>query len=226
MYSGASNAPIKPSQLFDRTVFEAGRTFEFVNWAPMPAQDPGPPDLLTPYMRAFVNAELGRPPAGSFGRRPMRIEFVDSQLAGPIERLVLFVGTQACLNVSFDPEPPTIVYLGAVDQPAVCGDDGIPVTGLQFRSATERLELSERTLYASDSSYQWANWAPVPPGSPLADYMQAFLDADAVLQPATSGNAGIKSTPATGLPELAGLLAALLLIATGRRSTAGQEDGT
>ena len=223
VYGDVSGDPIKPFQLFNRTVFDAGSTFEFINWAPMPAEDPGPPDLLTPYMRAFVNAEFGPPPAGSFGRRPMRIEFVDPQSAAPIERLVLFVGTQACLSVSFDPEPPAIVYLGTADQPPVCGDDGIPVTGLQVRTPTQQLELSDRTLLVSGGSYRWANWAPVPPGSALPAYMQAFLNAGAVVQPAADGNAGLRDN-ATAPPIALLLLATLALLAGGRRMTAGRPD--
>jgi hypothetical protein len=215
-------SPIVPVELSDRTVFAAGTTFEFRNWAPPPASDPGPLDPLPSYMRAFVGAEAGLPPPtpGVDVIPPMTIDLVDPESAAPIERLVLFVGPQPCLSISFEPAPPTRVHLGTPDQPFGCGNPGDSITALQIRSATQALELGVRTVLAPGGTYRWANWAPQPPGTPLPDYMQAFLDAGAVIQPSASGNAGLAPSRAASKAEVLILLVgAALLVGTTRRIT-------
>jgi hypothetical protein len=54
----------------------------------------------------------------------------------------------------------------------------------------------------------------------LPSYMQAFLDAGAVVRPATTGNAGLKPIPGSTSVATVGLLLTVLLIAVGRRLTA------
>lgn len=171
----------------------------------------------------FTALIIGASSGVSAQSNSMAIEFANVGDAGPTDRVVVFVGDVACASISFETATPPAVVIGPPGQSAACGASGAEVTFLQFRPGDQQLELFTRTTFTPASSYELTNWAPQPPGLPLPAHMQAFIDAGAVIQPAASGNAGLAGDAA--LPPGAPLvLATLLLLAAGRRLTAGSPD--
>jgi hypothetical protein len=178
-------------------------------------------------MRNFINsgASLLPNPGGPVATGPaMFLDFTPvAGLPAPLPtRIVVFVEATACASIILDNPSTRIVLLGTETQPDGCGPgaDGDDVTFLIFSVSGNASELFARTYVAPYGYYTLANWAPQPPGTPLPDYMQAFLDAGAVIQPSASGNAGLAPSRAASKAEVLVLLVgAALLVGTTRRIT-------
>lgn len=228
-YNDDPGVPIVPLELSERTTFAAGITSQFVNWAPAPPQDPAPPEGPLPtHMRAFVESGAAIEPipgAPTQTDRAMVLDFRQgSALPGPLtERIAVFVGTIACTDVRFAEVSPPIILLGAVGQPDACSTEGSEITFLQIFTSGQVWQLFEETSFAAGSTHELTNWAPQPPHSALPGYMQSFLDAGAVIQPAGSGNAGLKGSR-TSPPATVTALTTILFLAAARRLTAGRPD--
>ena len=165
-------------------------------------------------------------PAASAQSSPMTVDFGSVAIAGPTERIVVFVDGTACASVTIDANAPPVALLGTAGQPATCGIAGAEVTFLQFRPTGQQLELFTRTSFTVGGSFEVENWAPQPPGLPLPSYMQAFLDSGGVIEPAGSGNAGLAGEgagPTLGVLAVA-LIGVFALAIMGRAMTATRDS--